>query len=256
MRERGIRSRKNSLHLGLVSLGLVAASAAGLGCSGEADPPVSNTVRLELDFGAGVTLSSVNYVLTGPNSFNRTGTFTVGNQPTVTATFQNLPKGNGYDAVIDGMASDGNGTCHGEQMFNVNGSMASVLMIPLTCTGQATITGTLNVCPVIDELDAIPSDVIVGASIQLTAVAHDPDNGPTPLAVTWSTTGGMLSNQSATGATFTCTAVGSFDVTVHASDGPAVSTASSCIDTSTVTVTCTAPSAALEPRAPARQRAV
>jgi hypothetical protein len=256
MREREIRSRKTSVHAALVSLGLVAASAAGLGCASEVDQPVANTIRLELDFGAGVTLSSVNYVLTGPNGFNRTGTLAVGNQPTVTATFQNLPQGNGYDVLVNGTTSDGNSNCQGEQMFNVNGSMASVLMIPLTCPGQAAITGTLNVCPVIDELDAIPSEVVVGASIQLGAVAHDPDNGPTPLIVTWSTTGGMLSNQSATGATFTCTAAGSFTITVHASDGPAASTASSCIDTSSVTVTCTAVSAALEPRAPRRQKAV
>jgi len=256
MAERGVRSRKISIYAGLVSLCLLAAGAAGLGCSSEADPPVANTVRLELDFGAGVTLSSVNYVLTGPNNFSRTGMFSVGAMPTVTATFQNLPKGNGYDAVIDGTATDGQSTCHAKQMFNVTGSMAAVFMIPLTCTGQAAITGSLNVCPVVDELDAIPAEVIVGSSIQLTAVAHDPDNGPSPLAVTWSTTGGMLSSQSATGATFTCTAAGTFSVTVRAADGPANGTDISCADTTSVSVTCTAPSAALELRAPRRQESV
>ena len=87
------------------------------------------------------------------------------------------------------------------------------------------------------EVSAIPSEVTVGASIQVTVVAHDADNGPSPLSATWQTTGGMLGNLSTSGATFTCTAPGTFTVGVRISDGDS---GNRCSDTSTITLTCTA----------------
>jgi hypothetical protein len=227
-----------------------------IGCATGTDAPVGNfgnTVRFELDFGGGVTLSSVDYVMTGPNNFRRVGSLAVGDQPTVTATFQNLPTGQGYDIQVKGTATDDTNICKGEVMFDVSASMTATLQIPLTCSGQAAVTATVNVCPVIDELSAIPSEVIVGASIQLTVVAHDADNGPSPLSATWQTNGGMLGNLSTTGATFTCTAPGTFTIGVRISDGEA---GNRCPDTSTLTLTCSAPTAAFERAAHRRGRTV
>jgi len=229
MVERAIRFRNWRPSAVLFLLCLATASCA-------ADSEATNTVRFDIDFGGGVTLTTLNYEITGPNAFRRVGSLTVGAQPTVTATFQNIPMGRGYNILVSGTASDDASTCTGSLMFNVNGSMNVTLTIPLTCSGLAAVTGTLNLCPVIDELSAIPSEVNVGGAIDLTAVVRDGDNGPSPLAATWTASGGTLSNRSTAGATFTCTQLGTFSVELSVSDGDATAR---CAASSSVTVVCT-----------------
>src|SRR5262245_21810712 len=116
-----------------------AAVAAASACSNEPEPAVINTVRLNLDFGSGVTLSTANYDLTGPGGFRRIGSLPVGDQPTVTATFQNLPPGRGYNIEVTGTATDDASSCHGSMTFAVMGSMTTTLQVPLVCSGIASI---------------------------------------------------------------------------------------------------------------------
>jgi hypothetical protein len=215
-----------------------------IGCAHDVAPPVGEVMRFELTFGtSGVTLTSVDYVLTGPGAFRRIGTLPVGDQPTVTATFADLPVGAGYDLVVRGTASDDATGCRGEVMFDVVASTTSTIQLPLICQGLAAVSANLNVCPVIDSLSAIPSEVYLGSTIRLTSVAHDIDGGPSPLTAIWSADGGSLSDLSTTGATFTCTAPGTFTVGVRMSDGEVPGR---CPAPSTVMLTCTpAPSARL-----------
>jgi hypothetical protein len=191
-------------------------------------------VRLRLDFGSGVTLTTVDYDLTGPNSFHQTGTLPVGSSDSVVPMFGNLPTGMGYDAKVQGTASDGASTCTGEIVFNV--PHPSVLLIHLTCSGIANVTATVNVCPVIDSVSVFPDEVQVGGSVQLVAAAHDADNSPSPLAATWTASSGTLSNASTAGATFTCTQVGPAQIGLSVSDG---SPDPDCMDSTSVTVNCT-----------------
>jgi hypothetical protein len=236
---------------------LVACLALGAGCAADRDATLGtiDTVQLKLDFGGGVTLDTVVYTLAGPMSFHQTGSLPVGAQDTITTTFMNLPIGTGYDIEVQGSASDNSSVCKGETMFNVASSpMNTVIQIALMCSGRASVSADVNVCPTIDSLSVIPAEVYVGASMQLAVVAHDPDNGPSPLAATWSSTSGTLTNLSTTGATFTCTAAGTFKVGVAITDG---TPAAKCTDTAAVTVVCTPPpSASLTSAAPARQGAI
>ena len=237
MVEREIHSRRSFRQPFLALLCLFVAGAAGsvAGCADDAPPPSTSTVRVRLDFGSGVTLNSVNYELTGPNGFQRTGTLPVGNQPTVTTTFQNLPAGQGYRVFVQGTASDNASTCRGEATFNVNPSGRANVQVALMCTGIAGVTSVINVCPVIDSLSAIPAETYVGTSIRLTSEVHDADNGPMPLSATWTGPAGTLSDMSAAGATFTCTQPGTFTVGLGVSDGQA----GKCPDEATVTLVCT-----------------
>jgi hypothetical protein len=222
----------------------MAVAASVTACSNETDARATSTVSFQLDFGGGVTLTTVSYELK-LKSFHQSGTLTVADQPTVTATFNNLAIGNNYELDVTGTASDGASTCTGQVNFNVTSMTTTVIQVPLTCTGIVSVTGNFNVCPVIDALSATPSEVYVGGSIQLVAATHDADSGPSPLAATWSVapTGGTLSGLSATGATFTCTAPGTFNVSLQISDGD---TTGSCPDSVTLTVTCSpVPSAEL-----------
>jgi hypothetical protein len=235
MGERAIgyrKSRSSSVWI----LCLLAASATTSACVDDADRSASNTITFKLDFGSGVTLTLVDYRITGPNGFRRIGSLPVDTAPVVTATFQNLPPGQGYNIQVKGTATDDATICQGQMSFDVTGSMTATLQIPLTCDGIAAVTATINKCPVIDGLSAIPSEVNVGASIQVIADVRDDDGGPQPLSAIWQTDGGALSNLSPTGATFTCTAPGSFTVGLKISDGD---NSNKCPDTARLTLLCT-----------------
>jgi hypothetical protein len=208
-----------------------------LGCGGRDAPQPTDSIQLELDFGGGVTLTSVTYDLTGPNGFvERMGPLTVGSSDTVIGNFGSppLPAGMGYDVKVNGTATDGVSTCTGEVVFNM--PRPNVLQIPLTCTGIVSVSGTITVCPTIDSLEAVPSEVLVGSSIQLTLAAHDPDTAPAALTAAWSAPPGTLMNTSTTGATFTCTTAGSFVVSVSVDDG---TPDMQCTDSASVNVVCT-----------------
>ena len=237
MGERAIGSWKSrSSSVWILCLLAAATAVTASACADDADRSTSNTITFKLDFGSGVTLTLVDYRITGPNNFRRIGSLPVDDAPIVTATFQNLPPGQGYNMQVKGTATDDATICQGEMTFDVTASMSATLQIPLMCGGVAAITATINKCPVIDGLSAIPSEVNVGASIQVVADVRDDDGGPQPLSAIWQTDGGTLSNLSPTGATFTCTAPGSFTVGLKISDGD---NSNKCPDTGKLTLLCT-----------------
>jgi hypothetical protein len=218
---------------------LAACLAIMVGCGGErgVGSDSVDSVRLQLDFGGGVTLTSIGYDLTGPNNFvERTGTLSVGTSDIVLGTFGTpaLPNGMGYDVKVHGLATDGVSYCTGEVVFNMPRPM--LLQIPLTCSGIANVSATTAVCPTIDSLSVTPSEVFVGSSMQLALAAHDPDNSPAALTATWTATSGNLTNTSTTGATFTCTAPGAAVVSVSVDDG---TPNMQCTDSASVNVVCT-----------------
>lgn len=229
-----MRATSRLTRAGFVLAALVA--AAPVGCA-SSEPGTVDTVTVKLGFGGDVTLTSVNYTLRGRGTFIQTGTLPVGADDTLTATFQNLPVA-AYTITVTGSASDNMSSCTGSASFNVTGSMTAMVNIPLVCTGLASVSATIESCPVIDSLSALPAEVFVGSPLALTLVAHDLDNAPAPLTAMWSTTSGTLTNDSITGATFTCTAAGTVTIMVRVSDGmPTLR----CADTASLAVVCTPP---------------
>jgi hypothetical protein len=216
------------------------AIAAGCGAETGAGPQTIDTVQLRLSFGGGVTLDNIAYSLSGPGippAHPRIGTLPVGPDDSIMATFQNLTAGTGFDVKVQGTASDSTSICKGETMFDVMSGTNAVVTIALTCSGIAAVSADVNVCPTIDSLSANPAEVYVGSSLQLALDAHDPDNGPSPLTAAWSATSGMLSNLSTMGATFTCTAPGTFKIGVSVTDG---TPQQKCADSASLNVVCTA----------------
>src|SRR6478752_31001 len=100
MGARAIRGRRSVRRASLILPGLLGLGLMTAACAGGGDPVATNTVQFRLDFGGGVTLASADYQLTGPNSFRRVGTLPVGDDPIVTATFQDLPAGQGYRIAV------------------------------------------------------------------------------------------------------------------------------------------------------------
>ncbi len=230
-------------------LGVAGAAALSLaagvwsnGCSaptGSSQPGVKGgAVSIALALGSGLTLASVDYSISGPNGFTKSGSFEVSHSATLSAVISGLPSGTGFKITLTGTATDGSTTCLGSATFDVMAGATTAVAVRLDChqpaaTGSVAVLGTLNVCPVADGVTALPAEVAVGGSLALSAAAHDADNGPSPLTYHWAASSGTLSDASSAAPSFTCAAVGPSTLTLTVSDGD-----TGCNATQSVTVTC------------------
>jgi hypothetical protein len=193
---------------------------------------------IALQVSPGVTLSTASYWVIAPDGKVTTGTVAVGTSATVRVIISGLPTATGYQLLVSGLASDGITGCSGSATFN-SPTPSTGVPVTLVCAappapGQALVTATVNICPVIDGVAASPSSVAVGSSMALQVTAHDPDSGPAVLTYAWTADGGSLIGSAAAAAIFTCTQVGTFPISIAALDGDAT-----CGVAQTFTVTCT-----------------
>ena len=226
-------SRQNSR---IVFFSLCALGVAMMSCA----EPKTDGASIALQVSPGVTLSAANYWVIAPDGKVTTGTVAVGSSATVRVIISGLPTATGYQLIVSGLASDQLTGCSGSATFN-SPTPSTGIPVTLVCAGppapgQALVTATLNICPVIDGVAASPSSVTVGNSMPLQVTAHDPDAAPMSLSYAWSANGVSLTSSPAASATFTCTQPGSFNITVAASDGDAT-----CVVAQTFAVTCTEP---------------
>jgi hypothetical protein len=222
-----------------------------LGCSPTGAPSVTGgedvggSIGVELQLAPGLTFNSLGYALTGPGGFSRSGTVDVSHSASVSFSVGGLPAGSGYAVTLDGTLSDGATTCAGSATFAVVPRMTTAVMVKVRCmepprTGGARIDGTINVCPVIDALSAAPATIEVGNALALAGAAHDTDLGPSPLGYAWTATSGTIGAPAAASTAFTCTAAGTFMVTLTVTDGD-------CTDTLSQTVICSPSTSSLVP---------
>jgi uncharacterized protein YjiK len=225
----------------LILLGTVATLNGG--CSNDSVDSGSaadqGSIGLSLQLASGATLNSVSYTITGPSGFSRTGTIDTSQSGVISTTIGGLPAGNGFSIALNGTTTDGATHCGGSASFNVTAGASTTVTVHLTCnepprTGSVGVNGTINVCPTVDGITASPAEVSVGATIALSAAAHDSDGGPSAIAYHWTaTTGGTFNSADAQNPTLTCTAAGVVTVSVTATDGD-------CSGTLSTAVTCTA----------------
>ncbi len=148
----------------------------------------------------------------------------------------------GFQISITATTIDGSVNCGGSATFNVMAGKTASVVVALTCheaprTGSVMVSGTLNVCPTIDGINANPAEVKVGGSIALSVAAHDSDAGPAALGYAWTASGnGTLSNANTANPTFNCNAPGTATLTVTVSDGDPLAT---CAATQSAQVNCT-----------------
>ena len=227
-----------------ILLGALAAGAALAGCSAAEGPDSgahgenSGTIGLALDVGDGVTLETVSYTITGPNSYSKTGTINVKNSQKVSAIISGIPLGTGYTLTLTGKTADGKGTCGGTATFDIDSAATVQVSVHLTCdiqpeTGSVLVNGDVNACPRMDGIDASPAEVAVNGTVTLAGHVVDVDQAPAALSYSWGSTSGTVSANSDGTATFTCTKVGTATVTLMASDGDAA-----CSSHQSVDITC------------------
>jgi len=210
-------------------------AACGQSSSG-ADDRAAGAAGQALDIAPGVTVSSATYRVVGPNGFSSAGTVAVGSSADVPVSLSGLPGGTGFEIDLAATASDGMTVCEGSTDFDLPAGGSTTVVVHLTCgipTGAVQVTGTTNVCPVVDALQILPAETRVGGHMNLTATAHDSDNGPSSLTYQWIANGRPINGQTSPTLMFTCTTPGNVSIEVTASDGDP-----SCTDSSTATVMC------------------
>ncbi|MES1205939.1 MAG: sulfatase-like hydrolase/transferase [Pseudomonadota bacterium] len=181
----------------------------------------------------GVTLNAVTYTITG-NGFNKGGAIDTSGAPTINGTIGGIPAGKGYTITLTAKSADGNTTFTGSATFDVTAGATTSVTIHLngsskTGNGSVVVNGTLNLNPRLDEVTVTPQTVFVGASVSLSAVASDPDAGPSPPSYYWSTTGGVIDNPIGSSATLTSAKPGTFTITVTVSDGAGTDSATTTV---------------------------
>jgi phospholipase C len=226
-------------------LTIISASAAfiAVSCAERSPSSTNNSATGSVDVAlvqGGVTINTVSYQITGPNSFSKTGTIDVSNSTALATIIGGIPAGNGYTITLSATGTDGS-NCGGSATFNVTAGAVTNVSVTLDChqpakTGSISVNGTVNICPNLDALSASPASVNVGATLSLSAAADDPDNGPSPLTYSWTATNGSLKNANTASPTFQCTQVGTATLNVTVSDGDPATT---CAAKGSVTVTCT-----------------
>ena len=214
----------------------LALAACGQGTS-SADDRGAGAAGQALDIGPGVTVSSASYRVVGPNGFSSAGTVAVGDSADVPVPLSGLPAGTGFEIDLAATASDNMTVCMGTTDFDLPAGGSTTVVVHLTCgvpTESVQITGTTNVCPVVDALQVLPLEARIGGHMSLTATAHDTDNAPNPsLAYRWFANGHVINGQQTSTLTFTCTSAGNVDIRVTVSDGDG-----SCNDTASATLMC------------------
>jgi PKD repeat protein len=234
-------TRSAFLFAGAVALGAVSLPGCGSVAPGFTTESDSGNATVALVLPGGSILSSVSYTVGGPSGFTRTGTIDVSHSATISLLLP-LPIGGPYSITLSGTTTDGSVACAGSSSgFSIAAGKVTNVTVNLSCheaarTGSVLVNGKLNICPTIDGVSASPTEVFVGSSIALGALAHDSDAMPAALAYSWSASSGTLSSTTAQNPTFTCTAPGAATITLSVSDGDP---SASCADTRTITVTCT-----------------
>lgn len=229
---------------------VVSVSAAMVSCgsneisSNDPAAPAGPTgeVALALDLSPGVAIASASYAIVGKNGFTSAGTVPVGKSADVPIPIAGIPVGMGYNIVVVANAGDGVTSCRGTGNFDVSAGSRATVIIHLVChepprTGTVVANGVVNMCPQIVSLGASPDQIYLGGSTIVTVEGSDTDNGPLPLAYSWTATSGSLSSTFVANPTFTCTQAGVVTLTATVSDGDANPT---CADHLTLNVTCKA----------------
>jgi 5'-nucleotidase len=216
-------------------------SDAGPSSVEHSDAPAGD-LSLDLVIGGGGILSSVDYTVSGPSSFMRTGSINVSQSSKISAIIGGLPAGTGFNISLTALTTDGATPCLGSATFDVKAGQSTPVTVAMTCkekgkTGSATVNGTLNVCPVVDGISSV-TEMTVGGSIAVTGQAHDSDAGPAALSYQWMATNGTLSDATVANPTFTCGAPGTATLTLTVSDGDP---SPGCADSASINITCDTP---------------
>jgi hypothetical protein len=229
--------------------------ALALGACGESGLSTSNNpsqaahvseVQANLTLPSGIQIDSVNYTVSGTAPFaNRNGVVNVKNSTKLQFRVGDLPIATGYKMALAATAVGG-APCAGEANFAIADNLVTKLTMTLVCgtgvvadvDGNGDVSVSVDVttgagvhCPVVTGISALPLEVLVGSSLELSGFASSSVDASTTFS--WAGSGGSFTAAAAKDTSFLCTAAGDHALTFAA-------TKTGCPATSMdVTVTCT-----------------
>jgi hypothetical protein len=224
--------------------------------SGEA----AGTVGMSLTLSGGVSIPTVDWVITGQNNLPtgaQHGSVNVHDSSSISFLVGGIPAGSGYEIALSGTSVDGLVTCSGSAQFSITAGSTTKVSDLLQCNGvtpqagSAAVVGTTYDCAAWETVAANPSEATLGNSVALTVTATAADPGA--ITYSWSAPTGVFSSASSSSASFTCTTPGTVVVTLALSDGP-VPDGGACnpeLSTASIQVTCDATSGPSDVAAPA-----
>src|SRR5262245_16579974 len=146
-------------------------ACAAAACSAEVEPQEVGGVDLALSAPGGARIDDIQYDLTGPNGFRRSGSFSAsGDGITFTYTLPGIPPGPDYIIELTATSSDQR-NCRGRSpKFAVVSQQSVTVAIQLSCpglgnSGTVVVNGQVNTCPIVELATATPSSVELGAEI-------------------------------------------------------------------------------------------
>ena len=216
------------------------ALALGLGACAEqkpvqADLLPSGKMSLQLALSEDANLSSLTYEIVAPDMDPVTGEFNVsGVTGSFSAVIAGIPAGTGRTLTLRATADEGT-SCEGSVVFDVIADQTTAVHVALTCgdmpgRGSVSVDGSIEYCPTIAAVSALPSAVQVGESIQ---VAVGTASGSiAPDFSEWTAGAGSFADPLALATTYLCEVAGPQILTFSATDN------SGCSDAVSVEVTC------------------
>lgn len=204
---------------------------------GEQEEKIGGDLAFELTAGPDVRLGTVNYAVSG-NGFMKNGTIDASASSQISGRIGGIPSGQGFALLLTATAANDPGIkCEGKANFNIAAGAVTQVFVNVQCrlpakTGTVVINGKVNVCPIIDAVDVLPAESLVGGSVFLKVQAHDTDSSPAAVAYAWTSTVGAVTGATLASASTLCSTAGSGTVTVTVTDGD-------CSDTVAVPVLCT-----------------
>lgn len=188
-----------------------------------AQDAVTSTGTIELQLANQVGLDSLDYAIAGPNQFASSGTLDLSSASTISGTIGGIPAGFGFTILLSGRLTDGSTACSGTSTFTVVERMTTIVPVHILCfptpNGSISVSGTINLCPVIDMISPASTSAFVGDPVAFTATVRDLDAGPAPLTFSWTASSGTFDDPSLNSPLFTCTAPGNVIVGLRTSDG-------------------------------------
>jgi hypothetical protein len=208
---------------------------------------VTGSVTVTVKFPGSMKQSNVYYWITGPDAgatILASGSVMV-NSNSAGFTIGNIPVGNW--AIVLNTGTDAGTSCAATATFTIasSGGNTSVTQT-LTCgaadagAGWAALGASLSECATANYVSAVPAEVKVGSSLQLTGSGSAPN--PSALTYQWSapTGTGTFGTPTATSTTFTCSKAGPVTVTFAVTDGPTTASGicPASLTTRTAQITC------------------
>jgi hypothetical protein len=198
----------------------------------------TGSLSLELTLADGIEVDVVDYYISG-NGVDTSGSINVsaaGSSASIEVF--GLPPGQGYLIEMQATSTNGEVTCRGLALFDVEVGESTSVMVMLNCRlpadlGGLRVDGKFNICAALRQVVVSPLQTSVGNDIELESVADD-EEGDNTIQYQWTATGGSFTDPSAPSTDYTCEEVGEQSVTIEVSDDGFVW----CVDSWTINVTC------------------